>query len=166
VTLCIPERAYSSNTSGILPFEQAISARGRGLEIALAVSILDAEAATGIGPLNIIEHVANDSTCAAFHTALVRENHSAVVMWNVTIRGATINALLAHTLQAHVAIYDANVSTRTIDVVDVERQFFFDRRGVEDAGSRSSFNRNSHQLNPRSSMLLNSRGSLPRRYDR
>jgi len=91
---------------------------------------LDAKAAAGIGPLNIIEHVANDSTCATFHTALVRKNHSTVVLGNVTIRGAAIDALLAHTLQANVAINDADVSTRAIDVVDVERQFPFDCGGV------------------------------------
>jgi len=86
----------------------------------LTVPILYAEPAAGVRPLNVVEHVTHDSTRAALDASLIREDHPAIFMRNIAICGTAINALLSYTLQADIAVDDANVSARAIDIIDVE----------------------------------------------
>lgn len=110
--------------------------------------VLNTETTAGIGPFDVIEDVADNPARAAFDAALVRENDAAIVLRNVTVRGAAIDALLAHTLQTDVAIDDPDVCTRPIDVEDIKRQLFLDRGGIKNPRPFSRFNINAHEPLP------------------
>jgi hypothetical protein len=101
-----------------------------------AEPIRDTEATPWVGPFDILEFVADDSARAAFHTALIRKEDRAVVLWRVAGSRATIDALLTLALEAGFAIDDADMRSGAIDVVRIERQFALDRGGIEDVGTR------------------------------
>jgi hypothetical protein len=82
--------------------------------------VLNTESAARIGPFDIIEDVADDPARAAFDAALVRKKDAAIVLRNVTVRGAAIDALLSHTLQTDVVIDDPDVRTRAINIEDIK----------------------------------------------
>jgi hypothetical protein len=98
----------------------------------LAVSILNAESATRVGPFNILKLVADNSAGPALDTAFIGEEDVPIILRRVTGGGATIDALLANTFEARVGINDADVSPRSIDVIGIERQLSFNCGWIED----------------------------------
>jgi hypothetical protein len=118
------------------------------LGLALAVAILDAESSTRISPFNVVINMTNNSTCAALDAALVRKKNSSIFLRGVTVRGATIDALLAGTLEANIAVDDPDMGAGAINIVNVERKFLLDRGRIKDTRSCSRFNDCAHQPNP------------------
>jgi hypothetical protein len=97
-----------------------------------AEPVLNAESAARVGPLDIAKLVADDATAATLDTTLVGKHNPTVVRWNVAIGWATVDALLPYAMEADIVIDDANVRSRGIDVVGVERQLALNRRRVVD----------------------------------
>ena len=61
-----------------------------------------------------------------------RRRHPAVISRNITVGGAAVDALLPDAVQTDVAIDDADMGPRRIDVVGVESEFALDRGRIED----------------------------------
>jgi hypothetical protein len=110
----------------------------------LTEPVLDAESAPWIGPLDIIELIADDPAGATLDAALVGEQHPAVLLGRVAGGGATIDALLADALQANIMVDDANVGTVPVDVERVERQLALDGGRIEDSSPVLGFRFNWH----------------------
>ena len=96
--------------------------------------VLDAEAAAGVGPLDVVVDVADDAAGPTLDAAFVGEDDAAVSGGNVAVGGAAIDALLALALEADVVVDDADVGAARIDVVGVEGELALDGGGIEDAG--------------------------------
>src|SRR5829696_7776140 len=93
------------------------------------------QSAPRVGPLDVAELVTDDAASAALDAAFIREDHPPVIGWDVAVRRAAVDALLAHAVQADVVVDDADVRPRRIDVVSVERQLALDGGRVEDTGT-------------------------------
>src|SRR5215217_8079512 len=83
-------------------------------------SVLNTKSTPRVRPLDVAELVADDAAGAALDAAFIGEDHPPVVSGDVTVRRAAIDALLAHAVQAHLMVDDADVCSRRIDVVGVE----------------------------------------------
>jgi len=96
------------------------------------VPVLDAEAAAGVGPLDVVELVADDPAGAALDAALVGEENPPVRLRGVARRRATVDALLALALKADVGVDDADVSAGRVDVVGVDGELALKPRSILD----------------------------------
>src|SRR5690606_26193872 len=101
------------------------------------VPVLDAEAAAGVGPLDVVELVADDPAGAALDAALVGEEDPPVRLRGVACRRATVDALLALALEADVGVDDADVGAGRVDVVSVDGELALKSRSILDPVANS-----------------------------
>ncbi len=121
----------ASPVQSVLPYIECFD---RASFTTLPYLIVDAETAARIGPLNILEFMADDSAGAALDAALVRKQDPAIVKRRVTRCRAAINTLLPFAKQTYLVVDDADVCAVSVDIVGVEAEFPLDRGRVEYSG--------------------------------
>jgi hypothetical protein len=96
----------------------------------LSELVLDPKPTPGIRPLDVAVDVADDAAGAALDASLVREHDSAVILGNIAVGRATIDALLTFAPQADVVVDDPDMGAGHVDIVGVERELPLDRSRI------------------------------------
>jgi hypothetical protein len=100
--------------------------------VRLPESVLNPETILRIGPLDVVELVADDAACPALDTPLVGEQHRPIRLGRIASSRTAIDALLPFTLQADQTIDDTNMRAVWIDNVRVDTELFLKTRAVKD----------------------------------